>query len=87
MSLFLTNWEIVSQKLSRKLAVSRNRIPQKSYTYDTNSNITLEVYYEQEEQDGAIVDVITERITREYEDDRLVGHAVGILPAKNSYII
>ncbi len=42
------------------------------YTYDTNSNITLEVYYQQEEQDNAIVDVISERITREYEDDRLV---------------
>ena len=42
------------------------------YTYDTNSNITLEVYYEQEEQDNEIVDVISERITREYDDDRLV---------------
>lgn len=30
------------------------------------------MYYEQKVQDGAIVDVITERITREYEDDKLV---------------
>lgn len=41
-------------------------------TYDTDSNIVSEVYYVQKEQDGAIVDVITERITREYENNRLV---------------